>query len=245
MFGFVRKAGYRKVELGPNFFAGLLRERTPQLLRSHRLTIPSLYVGGVLHEGLAAEATIQQAVQLATVCRPLGCTAVVTNPDPKRDDQPKTDAELQVEADSLNRMAQRLQAQHMQLRVHHHTPQLQNNAREWRFLLRHTDPATVKLCIDVDWAYEGGFNPIAFLREAGNRVCELHIRSARQKIWLEDVEDSDIDYTAVAAYLREQQLKPELVVELAYRPQTAVSRPLEEDLQLSRLYVERVFGPAA
>jgi inosose dehydratase len=241
VFKFVRKAGYHQVELGPNFFAGLLRERTPALLRAHGLNMPSVYVGGALHEGLAAEQTVQHASEIASLCAPFGCTAVVTNPDPKRNDEAKTEAELQVEADALNRMAKRLAAQQMELRVHHHTPQLENNAREWRYLLEHTDPALVHVCVDVDWAYEGGFDPVAFLRECGNRVGELHIRSARNKIWLEDVEDSDIDYSAVAAYLREQHLQPELVVELAYRPQTAVSRHLEEDLRLSRLYVERVF----
>ena len=96
--------------------------------------------------------------------------------------------------------------------------------------------------MDVDWAYEGGYDPLAFLREVGRRVREIHVRSARNKIWLEDVEDSDIDYRRVAAYLREERLDPLVVVELAYRPQTKVTRTLGEDLRLSRIYVERVFG---
>jgi sugar phosphate isomerase/epimerase len=76
----------------------------------------------------------------------------VTNPDPKLGNVRKTDAELQVQADSLNRMGQTLAQHGFELRVHHHTPQLMNNAREWRHILQHTDPQYVHICVDVDWA---------------------------------------------------------------------------------------------
>jgi hypothetical protein len=68
------------------------------------------------------------------------------------------------------------------------------------------------------------------------------VRSAKNKLWLEDVEDSDIDYRQVAAYLKRAKLDPLVVVELAYRANTIVTRPLQEDLRLSRVYTERVFG---
>ncbi len=137
-------------------------------------------------------------------------------------------------------------AQHgFDLRVHHHTPQLAQNAREWRHILHHTDPEYVHICVDVDWAYEGGFAPIPFLREVGERLREIHVRSARNKVWLEDLEDSDIDYHKVAEYLKQERFAPLIVVELAYRPNTVVTRPLEQDLRLSRTYAERIFGVKA
>ncbi len=137
-------------------------------------------------------------------------------------------------------------AQHgFELRVHHHTPQLADNEREWRHILRHTDPEYVYICVDIDWAYEAGFKPIPFLREVGNRLREIHVRSAKNKLWLEDLEDSDIDYRQVAGYLNEEGLAPLIVVELAYRANTAVTRSLEEDLRLSRLYADKVFGVKA
>jgi sugar phosphate isomerase/epimerase len=179
------------------------------------------------------------------LCAPFGCKAIVNNPDPKAGDAPKTDAELEVQADSLNRMGRTLAQHGFELRVHHHTPQLEQNAREWRHILRHTNPEYVHICVDVDWAYEGGFEPLPFLRDIGNRLQEIHVRSAKNKLWLEDLEDSDIDYRAVAAYLREAGLAPLIVVELAYRPKTVITRPLEEDLRLSRLYAERIFGVKA
>ncbi len=237
-----RAAGFRNIELNPAFFALDMREHTLSLVRSQRLKMPSLYVGGAMHTKDGADRTIADALEYGKLCAPFGCRGIVNNPDPKAHDEPKTDAELQVEADSLNRMGRTLADHGFELRVHHHTPQLEQHAREWHFILAHTEPRVVHICVDVDWAYEGGYEPIAFLRKVGNRLREIHVRSARNKIWLEDVEDSDIDYRQVAAYLKKENLKPLIVVELAYRPQTKITRPLEEDLRLSRIYTEKIFG---
>ena len=237
-----KAAGFHNLELGPAFFASGISEQVLRLVRSEGLRMPSIYVGGPMHESEGATQTIAKALRLAQTCAPFGCQAVVNNPDPKAGKQPKTDAELKTEAEFLNRMGGALAEHGFELRVHHHTPQLAQHAREWKYILAHTDPKTVHICVDVDWAYEGGYDPLAFLREVGRRVREIHVRSARNKIWLEDVEDSDIDYRRVTAYLREERLDPLVVVELAYRPQTKVTRTLGEDLRLSRIYVERVFG---
>ncbi len=238
----VRAAGYKNVELNPAFFTREIRDRTLSLLESLDLRMPSIYVGGPMHTEADANRTIAGALEYAGVAAPFGCKGVVNNPDPKPGGQAKTDEELAAEAAGLNRMGHALASKEFELRVHHHTPQLENNAREWRYILAHTDPKLVRVCVDVDWAYEGGFEPVPFLREVGGRLREIHVRSARSKIWLEDVEDSDIDYRKVAAYLKAEHLHPLIVVELAYRPETSVTRPLEEDLRRSRVYTEQVFG---
>jgi inosose dehydratase len=238
-------AGFRNIELNPGFFKDGMSDRVLPLIRSQGLLMPSVYVGGTLHERDGAVKTIADALEFGNLCVPFGCKAVVTNPDPKPHDARKTDAELEVQAESLNRMGRTLAKNGFELRVHHHTPQLEENGREWRHILLHTDPKYVAICVDVDWAYEGGFEPLPFLRDVGKRLREIHVRSARNKVWLEDVEDSDIDYRQVAAYLKERKLTPLIVVELAYRPNTAVTRPLAEDLRLSRIYTEKVFGVKA
>ena len=61
--------------------------------------------------------------------RPSDAKPIVNNPDPKRNQSEKIDAELAVEAESLNRMGRTLAQHGFQLRVHHHTPQLVNHAR--------------------------------------------------------------------------------------------------------------------
>jgi len=237
-----RAAGFHNVELNTAFFAPEIRDRTLALIRTLGLRMPSIYVGGPMHSEMDARRTIDAALEHARLAAPLACKGLVHNPDPKPGGEPKSNDELAAQAEGLNRMGRALSSEGFDLRVHHHTPQLENNAREWRHILAHTDPKLVGLCVDVDWAYEGGFEPVAFLREAGQRLREIHVRSARDKIWLEDVEDSDIDYRAVAAYLRQQGLQPLIVMELAYRPETVVTRSLEEDLRRSRTYTEAVFS---
>lgn len=237
-----RVAGFQNIELNPSFFAPDLRDLTIKLLRSHGLSMPSVYVGGAMHDKAGADETIARAIKLGQLCAAFGCKAVVNNPDPKQGGLAKSDTELAIETDSLNRMGKALSEHGFQLRVHHHTPQLANDAREWRFILRNTDPQYVYICVDVDWAYEGGFEPIAFLREVGTRLREIHVRSAKNKLWLEDLEDSDIDYRAVARYLKQEHLEPLIVVELAYRPQTIITRSLGDDLAISRRYARDVFG---
>ncbi len=234
-------AGFREIELNPAFLPRAWRNETLSALKAENLRMPSVYVGGPMHEARQANQTIAVAIEYGTLCQPFGCAAVVHNPDPKPDGSAKTDAELAIEADALNRMAGALAEHGLELRVHHHTPQLEHNAREWNFILQHTDPNRVFLCIDVDWAYEAGFDPIAFLQNAGPRIREIHVRSARNKLWLEDLEDSDIDYRAVAKFLHQNDLKPLILVELAYRPKTVITRALVEDLRLSRIYAEKVF----
>ena len=237
-----RAAGFTNIELNPAFFEPDIRDRTLALIRSQGLRMPSVYVGGPMHEKDGAEKTIARALEIGRLCAPFGCKGIVNNPDPKPQDQPKTDAELAVEADSLNRMGRALAQAGFALRVHHHTPQLENNAREWRYILQNTDPQFVHICVDVDWAYQGGFDPLAFLQEVGGRLQELHVRSAKNKLWLEDLEDSDIDYYKIAEYLKQRGLRPLIIVELAYRPATTITRSLAEDLRLSRLYAQKVFG---
>jgi len=49
----------------------------------------------------------------------------------------------------------------------------------------------------------------------------------------------------IAQCLKRKDLQPLIVVELAYRPNTVVIRPLEEDLRISRLYAGKMFGVKA
>jgi inosose dehydratase len=195
-----------------------------------------------MHQQEAAERTIAHAIDIGGFCKAFGCRAVVNNPDPKRPAAPKTDSELDLQAQLLNRMGRELKPAGLRFYVHHHSPEMADNAREWHHILKNTDPELVSLCVDLDWVHQGGQDPMALLEEAGSRAAELHLRNAHDKLWLEALSDGDIDYRKVSAYLNRQKLKPLLVVELAYQPDTAITRPLVDDLRLSREYAERVFG---
>jgi inosose dehydratase len=242
VFGMAHAAGFHNIEINQAFFTPELRERTLNRLKENQLRMPSVYVGGAMHTRDEAAATTARALEIAEICKPFGCTAVVNNPTPKPADAQKTDEELTVQASALNDLGQVLRYNGFELRIHHHTPELVDNAREWRHILNHTDPKYVALCLDLDWVHQGGLKPLDLLREARTRVHEIHVRNAKDKLWLEALEDGDIDYREIAAFMKQENLKPLVIVELAYRANTVVVRPLGEDLRLSRIYAEQVFG---
>ncbi|MGH9444591.1 MAG: sugar phosphate isomerase/epimerase family protein [Terriglobia bacterium] len=242
IFPMAREAGFRNIELNHDFLTPELRARVLQLVAVNRLALPSVYVGGPMHERVLAEHTISQCLETAALCRKFGCRAIVTNPDPKPSGAPKSDAELAFQVRMLNRLGRALARDGFQLWTHAHAPAMADNAREWRYNLHHTNPEYVWICLDLDWVYQGGQDPLQLLREAGRRVASLHLRNSRHKVWLESFGEGDIDYHKVAGYLSQARLRPLLVVELAYRKNTVVTRPLEEDLRLSRIYTQRVFG---
>ncbi|MGH7969508.1 MAG: sugar phosphate isomerase/epimerase family protein [Limisphaerales bacterium] len=242
IFPMAHRAGFRNIELNQGFLTLDLRSRVLELVQSNGLQMPSVYVGGSMHRRDLADRTISQALEIASLCKKLGCRAVVNNPDPKPHDVPKTDAELAVQVKMLNLLGKELAKRGFQFWTHAHAPQMANHAREWRYNLHHTDPKYVWVCLDIDWVYQGGQKPMELLREAGRRVASLHLRNSHHKVWLESFTSGDIDYRQISPYLKQINLKPLLVVELAYMKQTVVTRPLEEDLRLSRIYAERVFG---
>jgi len=194
-----------------------------------------------MHEEALAEKTIANSLDIARLFKKVGCGAIVGDPNPKQGGAEKTDAELATQAAMLNKLGKALADEGFHFWVHNHDAEMKSSAREWWSNLKQTDPAYVSMCIDVDWVHQGDQDPLTLLRAAGKRVACLHLRNSTNKLWLESLTDGDIDYHAVAAYLKSTHLQPLLMVELAYRPTTVITRPLEEDLRLSRVYAEQVF----
>lgn len=233
--------GYRNIELSTTFLTPQLREQVLGLVRKHKLRMPSVFVGGGMHTEALAEKTIARALEIGGICKEFGCTAIVHNPDTLPKGAAKSDAELEVQAKSLNRLGETLAAQGFQLRVHHHGVELENQAREVRHYLAHTDPKLVTLCMDVEFVYRAGMQPPAFIEEVGARVTELHLRNRTNNSPLQSFEDGDIDYGAVARTLEKLKLKPLIVVELAYHDDTVITRSFNENVRRSRIYTEKLF----
>jgi len=235
----VRRAGYERLEIMSQFFEPAMLERTAAALKANRLDLCAVYKGGPMHEPAAADETIARTVALADVLKPLGAPSINFNSDPIP--AGKTDAQLAVQVKALDRLGAQLKARGVRLTVHQHAPEMRDNAREWRYELRHTDPDLVWFCVDVDWVKRGGQDPMTILREAGKRIASMHLRNARNGVWMEELADGDVDYREVAAWLKEIGYQGYLLVELAYESQTRPTRSLEEDLRRSRVYAEKIF----
>lgn len=241
-FAATRRAGYRRIELMSSFFQPDVIENTLKALKEHRLEAPSVYNGGPMHTASEADKTIAGTLQAAAGARRADAEILNFNPSPKPKRERKSDAELDAQARYVNQLGDLLRRQGMRLALHHHDPEMAENAREWRHLLNNTDPKLVSFCIDVDWVRRGGQDPMALLREAGARLASLHLRNSRQDVWTEEFGEGDIDYRPIADYLKKSRFQGLLIVELAYQKETKVTRPLEENLKLSRRFAEKTFG---
>jgi inosose dehydratase len=86
---------------------------------------------------------------------------------------------------------------------------------------------------------------MALLREGGRRLASVHLRNSQQGIWTEDLGEGDLNHADFARFLRGIGFDGFLVVELAYDKETRITRPITRSLEMSRAYVEKVFGVKA
>ena len=233
-----RAAGFENAEFMSSFFSPELKDKTAGLLRKHGLSVPICYHGGPMHTEQGAEQVIRETLELAATLKPLGTHYINTNPIPKPGKALKTDQELATQAKAVNRLGAELAKRGMELVLHHHDPEMMENAREWRHLLRNTN---LPLCIDLMWAARGGQDPLSILKEAGDRVALIHVRNMRNGLCTEAAGDGDIDYSKIVEYLKGRGWQGWAIVELFHEPGTKVTRSLGENLRLSRVWIEKTF----
>jgi sugar phosphate isomerase/epimerase len=239
----IKAAGYSTVELVSGFFTPDNASNTAQSLLLNRLKCAVVYNSGPMHTAEGAKETIQQTVALAKRVKAVHpFIAINFNATPKPNNEAKTDAELGVQSESINKLAKEMKKQGLRLFIHQHSPEMAQDAREWRHILKNTDPKTVEFCLDTHWVLRGGQDPMTILKECAPRLAALHLRNSKAGVWMEDFGDGELDYNTVAAFLKQNGFKGYLVVELAYDKKTDMTRTLEENLKRSREYTEKVFG---
>jgi sugar phosphate isomerase/epimerase len=246
IFAAFHRAGYRALDLIHTFFPPERTGAYVKALRDLQLRVPVLYHGGRMHTPEdAARSTDSMLSVVRRLKGPLNLDALCINADPKPAKAPKTGEELDYQSGAMNRLALSLKDEGVRLMVHQHDPEMANDAREWRHILKNTDPKLVHACLDTHWVLRGGQNVMTILQETAPRLISVHLRNSKNGIWMEELGDGDIDYRAVAAFLKKLSYSGYLVVELAWDKETAFSRSLEDNLTRSRLYAEQVFGVKA
>ena len=211
------KTGLKAYE--PSFNAPEEVIKLGPVLKKHGIAMPSVYVNSVLHKTEDASKSIAVILAIADEVKKLGTKIIVTNPTPIRwgGDEVKSDAELQVQAASLDKLGAALRAKGLTLAYHTHDVELKAGAREFHHMLLNTSPLNMSFCFDVHWVYRGSQNSqvavFDVLKLYGKRVVELHIRQSKNGIWSETFGDGDIDYRRFAAALKKLNLRPHLVIE--------------------------------
>jgi len=191
-------------------------------LNKCRLEMRSIYVNSVLHDAEKVEASIDSVVAIAKAAKTLGTRIVVTNPSPIRWGGPedKTDAQLRLQASSLNRLGQKLRDLGVLLAYHNHDAELRQGGREFHHMLTATDAENVKFCLDAHWVFRGCGNSEVAVFDAvthyQDRIVELHLRQSTDGTWNEAFSmQGDIDYRRLLGTLANRGIDPHLVLEQA------------------------------
>jgi inosose dehydratase len=241
IFDEVAAAGYQGVEGQLSFSATPEKaKRLRALLDAHGLSLTSLYSGGCYYDEARARQSLAELLPLAERAVEIGCPAICMNPDVKR--ERKTDDELRLQAEWLNQVGSSLRGLGLKVWLHNHDPEMREDGRELRSNLDRTDPGLVGFCADTHWIYRGDGNVFDYLDRYGARLGSLHLRNSTGGVWSETLGDGDLDHRAIAARLAALKFDGPLIVELAIEPGTPQTRPLVENMRLSREYLREVFG---
>ena len=244
-------------EAGFNGFEPLVNspqyiDKLVPLLAKHKLGMRSFYVNSTLHEKDAVEASIKQVLALARKAKEAaGTTIVVTNPSPLKwgGDQDKSDAQLRLQGQALNRLGGQLRAMGMTLAYHNHDAELRQAAREFHHMLAGTAPENVKFCLDSHWVFRGAGDSEVAVMDAvtlyGKRVAELHLRQSKGGVWTEAFGPGDIDYPALVKRLDEIGVKPNIVLEQAVEGKTPKTMNAKEAHAKGRAVMSRMFAKIA
>ena len=221
------------------------------LLKKHSLAMRSLYVNTTLHDRKEAEASIEHVLAVAAKAKPLGTRIIVTNPNPLRwgGAECKDDVQLEMQADALGRLGQKLAATGLTLAYHYHEPELRCAAREFHHMMVATDPKAVSLCLDAHWTFRGSGNSAVAVYDAaklyGPRIAELHLRQSAKGTWTEAFGDGDIDYPRLAKQLAALAVRPHIVLEQAVEQGTPKTLTPVEAHRKGAQYARQVFATFA
>lgn len=241
IFAQVRDAGYEGIEM-PLALCGTAEavSRVGDLLGRHELLLPSVYAGGPLHTDDAND-TGWVVLDQAAEAKMLGIRALTFNPAPA-EGRAKSDEELRLQTRWLDQLGSQLQSRGLNLALHFHAPELRDGGRELWADLDNTTRANVGLCLDVDWAWRGGVDPLLILDRYGDRLISLHLRDAVGGRWAQALGEGEHDYRPIQERLRALEFEGWVFVELAHEAGMAWTRPVAENLRRSREWVRRQFG---
>lgn len=236
-------SGFEAIASAPEAFAPM-----KPALKSNNLELRSIYVNSFLHEPEEARKSIESISAIADEAKKAGVRIIVTNPTPIRwgGDEAKDDTQLRTQAESMNALGKRLKEKGITLAYHFHDVEFLAGGREFHHMMVGTDPKQVTLCLDTHWVFRGTKDSAVALyditRLYAHRVSELHLRQSIDGIWSETFSEGDIDYRIVSDILRENDIRPHVVLEQAVEQGTPHTMNSVEAHKISLDYVHTHFG---
>ncbi len=238
VFSDLKRAGYDGIEL----MEAILRhegsvKRLNELVHKHKLPVTGTSYYGDMWDKPQQQHIWEDMEGVLERLHAVGGTMIgLTVGDAKRT---KTEAELDTQADTLNKIIALCKKYAIAPNLHNHTFEVTNDLHDLKGTLKRIPH--IKLGPDLNWLVRGGVDPVWFIKTYGHQMVYMHLRDQRADgKWTEAVGDGVMDFGAIAKALKEIKYSGRAAVELAFDEPPV--RPVREDWQRSRVYVKNVFG---
>jgi sugar phosphate isomerase/epimerase len=149
-------------------------------------------------------------------------------------------------ADLFSRVGKQAQSRGMELVFHNHCYEFRpiEGTNGFAYLMQHTDPAAVKLELDIYWLTQGGQDPMAVLKSHADRVRLIHMKdriagaptgyTMDPPQYFTELGRGNIDWPAILRRARAQGIR------YAFVDQDETNLPVPESLKISRAYLRNI-----
>jgi inosose dehydratase len=261
--------GFEGTEFGDWGFLPTNPRDLTALLERNKLQLAGAFVPVALAERSAHEGGVDLALRTARLLAECGTEAVVVLADGNGSDPQRTACAGRIrEADMLpreswdcfvegvTRIASEVRAQTGIMTVfHHHCAGYVETPSEVDYLLTHTEPDLLGLCLDTGHFAFGGGDPLAALQRYGDRVRHVHFKDCSQTVARTSREEQldyfeslrrgifcelgkgNVDFSAILRHLEERNYQGWVVVEQDVLP--GMGSPLE-NARRNRAYLRSI-----
>ncbi len=187
--GQVAKIGYREVEFGGGGYDGMDHAMLRRTMDKLGLTAPSVHIG--------YDALLKQFDQSVTMAKTLGATTVVL---PYMTDEHRNEAGWAAALPNFNRFATDLKKAGLAFAYHNHDFEFTTKpggVSLYERLLKETDPALVKLELDLYWALHAGENLTTLIERLSSRIYAYHVKDMRPDRSMAAVGAGTVDFAAL------------------------------------------------
>jgi len=149
-------------------------------------------------------------------------------------------------ADLFNRVGTAAKARGMEMVFHNHCYEFRpiDGTNGFTHLMKHTDPALVKLELDIYWLEQGGQDPMVILKSHSDRVRLIHMKdrlagaqtsyNMTPPQYFTELGKGTIDWPAILKQARAEG------VQYAFVDQDDTKLPIPESMATSRAYLRKL-----
>ncbi len=187
--GKVAQIGYREVEFGGGGFESMDHALLRKTMDRLGLTAPSVHI--------SYDALLQRFDQSVTMAKTLGATTVVL---PYMTDEHRNEQGWSAALPNFNRFATDLKKAGLGFAYHNHDFEFTikpGGVSLYDRLLKETDPALVKLELDLYWALHAGENLTTMIERLSARLYAYHVKDMRSDRSMAAVGAGTIDFAAL------------------------------------------------